>query len=204
MCAGMALIPSPRDKLVARLQGVVNQNYLEELSEKISDALATKVARGEMVGPPPLGYRRPRYAGRIPDKKGGLHDAKFEPLVDAQTWAACERARLRARPVRLGGVTRRPSRYLLSGILRCKRCGSTVSGEHRPLARLLRPPEFPVERPGHVPRKSAAAPRLPSPPGTVLAILLVCCHNGKRPEAEGHLLHLRGRAARSEGERGQD
>lgn len=50
----------PRDKMVARMQGVFNQNYLEELSEKVSDALAMKVERGETVGPPPLGYRRNR------------------------------------------------------------------------------------------------------------------------------------------------
>jgi DNA invertase Pin-like site-specific DNA recombinase len=50
----------PRDKMVARMQGVINQNYLEELAEKVSDALAMKVERGETVGPPPLGYRRNR------------------------------------------------------------------------------------------------------------------------------------------------
>jgi hypothetical protein len=46
--------------MVARISGVVNQNYIDELSEKVSDALAMKVERGETVGPPPLGYRRNR------------------------------------------------------------------------------------------------------------------------------------------------
>lgn len=209
----------PRDKMVARMQGVINQNYLEELAEKVSDALALKVGRGETVGPPPLGYRRGReilpngkiarvwtepdpdvapvvqlifreyatglyslkslarklnaervakpqrtdirpgrgarhdgtarraavwtadtlkdllnnrrYLGKVPRNDGTEHDAAFPALVDAATWAACERRRVAGRRIRLSG-TKRASPYLLSGVLRCPRCHSTMSGERRP------------------------------------------------------------------------
>jgi DNA invertase Pin-like site-specific DNA recombinase len=50
----------PRDKMVARIQGVFNQNYLEELSEKVKDALALMAERGHLVGPVPAGYIRRR------------------------------------------------------------------------------------------------------------------------------------------------
>lgn len=209
----------PRDKMVARMQGVINQNYLEELADRVSDALAMKVERGETVGPPPLGYRRNReilpsgkiarvwtepdpdvapivqlifreyasglyslktlarklnadrvakplrtdmkpgrgsrlgstalraetwtadvlkdilnnrrYVGKIPRNDGTEHDASFPALVDEETWSACERRRLAGRRVRLSG-TRRASPYLLSGVLRCPRCDSTMTGERRP------------------------------------------------------------------------
>lgn len=58
---------------------------------------------------------------------GVLHDGAHEPLIDPALWQAYQDARVdrRARPARTGR-----SQYLLSGLVRCGRCGgSMVAGE---------------------------------------------------------------------------
>ncbi|MGH9198729.1 MAG: recombinase family protein, partial [Acidimicrobiia bacterium] len=71
----------------------------------------------------------PRYAGQIPRKDGTVHKAAYAPLVDDEIWSACLRVRFQHRRVRSSGKRRRASPYLLSGVLRCARCGSTMSGQ---------------------------------------------------------------------------
>jgi DNA invertase Pin-like site-specific DNA recombinase len=71
----------------------------------------------------------PRYVGRIPRRDGSTFPAACEPLIDEETWNACQRVRMQHRSVRLASAPRRPSNYLLSGLLRCSRCGSTMSGQ---------------------------------------------------------------------------
>jgi site-specific DNA recombinase len=72
-----------------------------------------------------------RYVGLIPRRDGGIFKAKYQPLIDSATWTACERVRLRQTSTVLHnrGTTKGRSRYLLSGVLRCLQCGSTMSGE---------------------------------------------------------------------------
>src|SRR2546428_6498294 len=53
----------PRDEneeLGANVVGAVNVHYRRALARKVRDALAAKVARGELVGPVPAGYVRRR------------------------------------------------------------------------------------------------------------------------------------------------
>jgi len=69
----------------------------------------------------------PRYVGQIPRRDGTTHQANYEPLIDQETWAACQRVRLGHRRVRAS--KRRRSSYLLSGVLRCSKCGSSMSGQ---------------------------------------------------------------------------
>jgi ribosomal protein L37AE/L43A len=73
----------------------------------------------------------PRYVGLIPRRDGTMHKAAFLALIDEATWTACERVRLRQRTsaIHTKGTPKGRSRYLLSGVLRCKSCGSTMSGE---------------------------------------------------------------------------
>ncbi len=76
----------------------------------------------------------PRYVGRIPTKDGRVIPGTYAALIDDDTWAACERVRLRQRPMgwnmgRLGKHRWATSPYLLSAVLRCRHCGSTMSGE---------------------------------------------------------------------------
>ncbi|HAF10228.1 MAG TPA: hypothetical protein DCK98_09130 [Chloroflexi bacterium] len=77
----------------------------------------------------------PRYAGHVPGRDGTLHQGHYPALVDDSTWAACQRVRIRRRAAGLSfGRSRSPrwsTPYLLSSVLRCSRCGSTMSGETR-------------------------------------------------------------------------
>ena len=74
----------------------------------------------------------PRYVGRVPRRDGSTFAAAYEPLVDAETWAAVVRVRARGRPshdnARANASRRWRSPYMLSGVLRCARCGGTMSG----------------------------------------------------------------------------
>ena len=197
-------------ELVANIEGAVNQHARKQTGRRVRDTLATKVARGELVGPVPAGYvrrkevlpsgriartwvepdletsptvqmifteyatgthslktlaqelnrrgvrpprradfnngrpaaelftadvlkdllRNPRYVGRVPRRDGAVFEAAFAPLIDSDTWAACERIRLRQRSdaLRTRGRANTRSTYLLSGVLRCAMCGSTMSG----------------------------------------------------------------------------
>jgi site-specific DNA recombinase len=82
-----------------------------------------------------------RYVGKIPRNDGTEHDATFAGLpagtgiIDNDTWKACVRQRASATKLRNVRGVRQSSPYLLSGVLRCKRCGSTMSGERRPADR---------------------------------------------------------------------
>jgi len=186
----------------------VNQHYRRALARKVRDALAAKVARGDLVGPVPAGHVRrreildsgriartwveadpdrapiirqlfdeyatgrwsfltlarhlnaervplpraphfrnnrpaaelwtadvlkdllanPRYAGRVPSRSGVTFAGAFPAIVDAATWDACERVRVRGRAHHMAATGTAPVRYSLSGILRCGSCGSTMSG----------------------------------------------------------------------------
>ncbi|MGH2797122.1 MAG: recombinase family protein [Thermoleophilaceae bacterium] len=201
----------PRDEdeeLGANVLGSVNMHYRKKTARRIRDALATKVAHGELVGPVPAGYVRrkevlpsgkvartwvepdperapiirevfeayatgrwsfkslardlnlrgvpmprpphfrnnrapariwtadvlkdlvsnPRYAGRVPRRDGQTFGGTFPALVEVATWEACERIRHQGRRAHLATALRRPSRYVLSGLLRCGRCGQSMSG----------------------------------------------------------------------------
>jgi hypothetical protein len=65
-------------------------------------------------------FRSPVYVGRLPD--GG--PANHQPLIDEATWGRVrERAILDARlPAQASG------RYLLTGLIRCPRCGGRMGG----------------------------------------------------------------------------
>ena len=76
----------------------------------------------------------PRYAGKVPRRDGRVFEARFPRMVDDETWAACVKARMQGRTKMsdaIKGPRRRSSVYLLTGVLRCARCGSSVSGERR-------------------------------------------------------------------------
>lgn len=201
------------DEYVATIEGAGNQRERKKTARRIRDALATKVARGELVGPVPAGYMRrkevlpsgrvartwvepdpersptiqlafreyatgdysfktlarlfnarsipvprpphfrnnrpnaeiwtadvlkdllgnPRYVGRVPRRDGTEFPAAYPALIDEETWAACQRVRLahRAKSWAMASLAHRPrvSRYLLSGVLHCAACGSSMSGE---------------------------------------------------------------------------
>ena len=68
-----------------------------------------------------------RYVGRVPRRDGVTFAASYTPLIDEATWTACERIRRGGRRTQLSTALKRPSRYSLSGMLRCI-CGSTMSG----------------------------------------------------------------------------
>jgi len=206
---GRMLDPDDEDQeLGSNVIGSVDQHYRRKLARRVRDALATKVAHGDLVGPVPAGYVRrreilengkvarlwvepdperapivqtifreyatgafslkslarelnarglrpprpphfhngqapaeiftadtlkdilsnPRYVGRIPRRDGTSFVGNYAALVDEETWTACERVRKSGRRVRLSSAERRPSRYSLSGLLRCGACGSTMSG----------------------------------------------------------------------------
>ena len=205
-------VSDENDEMLANVLGSLNQHFRRALSRKVRDALASKVASGQLVGPVPAGYLRrreilengkiartwveidpekapiiqllfreyatdryslkslarelnargipqprprhfrnnraaaaiwtsdvvkdlvsnPRYAGRIPGRDGKTYDAACTAIIDAETFATCERIRMRRRAqASLGRSGKRKwlSPYLLSGVLRCRRCGSTMSGE---------------------------------------------------------------------------
>ena len=211
---GREIDPEDEDEeLGANVLGSVNQHFRRKTARRIRDALASKVAKGELVGPVPAGYLRkkevlpsgkvartwvepdperapiiqlvfreyatgnytykslaidlnrrevpqprpphfknnrtaaeiwtadvlkdllcnPRYVGRVPRRDGQTFAAAYPPLIDAETWAACERTRMKRRPMAWNrasqGRRRWASPYLLSSVLRCQRCGSTMSGE---------------------------------------------------------------------------
>jgi site-specific DNA recombinase len=75
----------------------------------------------------------PRYVGRVPLRDGRVVVGTHPVLVDAATYEACERIRLAQRgPVkREPGAVATGSPYMLSGVLRCSACGSTMSGHTR-------------------------------------------------------------------------
>lgn len=213
--AATGRVTDPHDEdqeLSSNVLGSVDQHYRRKVQRRVRDALASKVAHGELVGPVPAGYVRrreltpdgtkvarlivepdperapiiqrafreyatgrhslkslarqldangvplpraprfrnnrtpstvwtadvlkdllnnPRYVGRIPRRDGTVFPAAFPALVDDATWSACERVRLKQRSsaLRTKGATKGRSRYLLSGVLRCVHCGSTMSGE---------------------------------------------------------------------------
>jgi site-specific DNA recombinase len=209
---GRVIDPQDEDEeLGANVLGSVNQHYRKKTARRIRDSLATKVARGELVGPVPAGYLRrkevlpsgkvartwvepdperaptiqlifreyasgrwslkslarelntrgvplvraphfknnrpraelwtadvlkdllvnPRYVGDVPRRDGQTFAAAYPPLITRETWDACGRVRVEGRRIRLSTAAHRPSRYLLSGVLRCWRCGSTMSGWSR-------------------------------------------------------------------------
>ncbi len=66
----------------------------------------------------------------------------FPAIVDEATWDACQQVALRNRRVPTATGRRGPSPYLLSGVLRCRRCGSTMSGERRLPDRTHHEPRF--------------------------------------------------------------
>jgi site-specific DNA recombinase len=74
--------------------------------------------------------RNPRFAGRVPLRDGRTVNGTFPAIVDAATFAACERVRVtqRFKAKRAPGASKSGSSYLLSGILHCAACGSTMSG----------------------------------------------------------------------------
>ena len=84
--------------------------------------------------------RNPRYAGRVPLRDGRTVTGTFPALVDTATFAACERVRSSQRLTvkSAPGAATRGSRFLLSGVLRCATCGSTMSGRSRPIDRTHR------------------------------------------------------------------
>ncbi len=200
-------------ELVANIEGAVNQHARKQTGRRVRDTLATKVARGELVGPVPAGYIRrreillsgkiartwvepdperapviqlifteyatgtyslkdlarslndrgvrpprapdfrngrapaqlitadtlkdiltnPRYVGRVPRRDGATFPAAYTALVDEATWTACVEVRERGKPIhrnaRANASRRWTSPYLLSGVLRCAACGSTMSGQ---------------------------------------------------------------------------
>jgi site-specific DNA recombinase len=221
---GRILDPEDEDQeLGSNVMGSVDQHSRRKIARRVRDALATKVSRGDLVGPVPAGYVRrreilangkiarvwveadperapiirelyrlyamgtwsfsslaremnargvplpcpphfrngrgargagtderarlwtadvlkdllanPRYRGVVPRRDGTTVAASFEALVDEATWNACQRVRMQHRHVRLSSASKRPSHYLLSGVLRCGRCGSTMSGSTRPADR---------------------------------------------------------------------
>ena len=71
------------------------------------------------------GMTRPDYVVSVPEEKR-LH-LSAPPLVDAATWDTCQE-RLSGNQSTLGGNPER--RFLLSGLLRCPKCGRSMSGEH--------------------------------------------------------------------------
>jgi site-specific DNA recombinase len=74
--------------------------------------------------------RNPRFAGRVPLRDGRVVAGTFPAIVDAATFEACERIRVsqRFKAKREAGTGKVGSSYLLSGLLRCAACGSTMSG----------------------------------------------------------------------------
>ncbi len=73
----------------------------------------------------------PRYVGRVPLRDGRVVAGTFPALVDVATFDNCERIRSaqRWRPARGPGAGKVGSPYLLSGLLRCATCDSTMSGQ---------------------------------------------------------------------------
>jgi len=73
--------------------------------------------------------RNPRYAGRVPLRDGRTVAGTYPALVDAATFGACERIRTSQgfAVKRDPGTGRSSSSYLLSGLLRCAACGSTMT-----------------------------------------------------------------------------
>lgn len=66
------------------------------------------------------------YTGNLTRNDGKRFPAVFEPLVEATTWTEVERLRIvHCLPVR---ENRKVRTYALTGLLRCSRCGGTVSG----------------------------------------------------------------------------
>lgn len=75
--------------------------------------------------------RNARYAGRVSLSDGRLVESKAYPaIVDAATYEACERVRMAKwfQVKREPGAGKTASPFLLSGLLRCAKCGSTMSG----------------------------------------------------------------------------
>jgi len=69
-----------------------------------------------------LHFREPVYVGRFHNGSTG----RWAPLVDAETWGVVQEmnARDRRLPAQASGI------YPLTGMLRCFRCGSRMSGRH--------------------------------------------------------------------------
>ena len=73
----------------------------------------------------------------VPQRDRRSVTGTFPAIVDVATFAACERVRLSQRLTvkSAPGAGTRGSRFLLSGLLRCAACGSTMSGRSRPMDR---------------------------------------------------------------------
>jgi len=72
-----------------------------------------------------------RFRGVLRRSDGKLFDATaYPPLIDNETWDACVLRRMAGRTSRLR-IDRVYRSYLLTGLLRCDRCGATVSGVYR-------------------------------------------------------------------------
>jgi type IV secretory pathway ATPase VirB11/archaellum biosynthesis ATPase/DNA invertase Pin-like site-specific DNA recombinase len=72
-----------------------------------------------------------RYAGLVARPDGSVVTSNaYPPIVDAATWSACERVRQSQwfRTKREPGATKAESPFLLTGLLRCHKCGSTMAG----------------------------------------------------------------------------
>jgi hypothetical protein len=69
----------------------------------------------------------------VPLRDGRVVAGTFPTIVDAATFAACEKVRASQqwRPARGPGAGKVGSPYLLSGLMRCAGCGSTMSGHTR-------------------------------------------------------------------------
>ena len=74
-----------------------------------------------------------RYVGRFvyrpranPD--GERIEGKYAALIDQETWSACATVRRRNHAQRTTHYDGRITRYALTGLLHCQRCGSTVHG----------------------------------------------------------------------------
>ena len=70
-----------------------------------------------------------RYVGRVPRNDGEVFDGSYPTLIDQGTWDQCVRLRM-ARPFK-GPMNQKRRVDPLTGLLRCGRCGGTVSGWNR-------------------------------------------------------------------------
>lgn len=75
--------------------------------------------------------RNPRFVGRVPLRNGSIVAGTFPAIVDVATFEKCEgiRSSQRFKGKREPGTGKAGSPYLLSGLLRCADCGSTMSGK---------------------------------------------------------------------------
>jgi site-specific DNA recombinase len=86
-----------------------------------------------------------RYAGRIRLRDGAVIAGNYPAIIDAATFDACEGIRARHRFTAHSGkpgAGKRASTYVLSGVLRCAECGSTMSGHTRTPDRIHREPRY--------------------------------------------------------------